>query len=180
MSQSRQQQAKVTSIFTSVRAPALVKQAPSSSTVTTRRMTLALCNSRCQSGFKPRLVQIFKRICFRFLNVGILFRCLCSWARQLTLTRFAWPKCKWVPGRTEMKIFTINLMRRNGYRTVYSPWIRNGTRINNSSFKWREKVADNLAVYMVYGRLTQRGIDFRRNLTSVNVRFWRIKTIPAL
>ena len=122
------------------------------------QFTLPVC------GFKPRLVQIFKRICFRFLNFGILFRCLCSWARQLTLTRFAWPKCKWVPGRTEMKICMINVMRRNGYRTVYSPWIRNGTRINNSSFKWRKKETDKLAVYMVYGRLTQRGIDFRRNL----------------
>ena len=58
---------------------------------------------------------------------------LCPWARHFTLKCFIWLRWKWVPGRTEMKMCTISLMRRNGCRTVCSPWSWNGTRMNRSS-----------------------------------------------
>ena len=37
------------------------------------------------------------------------------------------------PGRTEMTMCTISSMRRNGCRTVCSPWKSNGTQMNRSS-----------------------------------------------
>ena len=47
---------------------------------------------------------------------------LCPWARHLTLTCFTSLRVKSVPGRTEMTMCMISSMRRNGCRTVCSPW----------------------------------------------------------
>ena len=58
---------------------------------------------------------------------------LCLWARHFILKCFTWLRWKWVPGRTEMAMCTISSMRRNGCRTVCSPWSWNGTRMNRSS-----------------------------------------------
>ena len=86
----------------------------------------------CRAVSNPACCRIFREIsCFSPLNLGTLSRC--PWARHFTLKCFTWLRWKWVPGRTEMAMCTISSMRRNGCRTVRSPWSRNGSRMNRSS-----------------------------------------------
>ena len=46
---------------------------------------------------------------------------------------YPWLMFKWLPDRTDIAICTICSMRRNGCRTVCTPWSWNGTRMNRSS-----------------------------------------------
>ena len=88
----------------------------------------------CRVVSNPAWCRIFREIsCFSPLNLGTLLRMLCPWARHFTLKCFTWLRWEWVPGRTEMAMCTISSMRRNGCRTVCSPWSWNGTRMNRSS-----------------------------------------------
>ena len=77
--------------------------------------------------FEPSLVQDIKRnIIFLPSQYWDIVSMLCPWARHFTptcLTRF---RCKWASGRTEIAMCTISSMRRNGCRTVWSPWSWNG------------------------------------------------------
>ena len=67
---------------------------------------------------------------------------LCPWARYLTLKYFTWHRWKWEPGRTEVALWRISSMRRNGCRTVCSPWSWGGTRMNKSSDRGECKKSD--------------------------------------
>ena len=69
------------------------------------------------------LVQKFQRnIMFIPSQSWDIVKMLCPWARHFTLKCFTWLRWKWVPGRTAMAMCTISSMRRNGCRTVCSPW----------------------------------------------------------
>ena len=95
---------------------------------------MALCRCRClPCDFKPRLMQDFQRdVMFLPSHSWDIVSMVCYWARHFTLKFFTWLRWEWVPGRTEMVMCTISSMRRNGCRTVCSPWSWNDTRMNRT------------------------------------------------
>ena len=86
--------------------------------------SVALCPFRCLPfGFEPRLLQDFHiNIMFLLSQFWDIVSMLWPWARHFTIKCFTWFRWKWVPGRTEIAMCTISSMRRNGCRTVCSPW----------------------------------------------------------
>ena len=101
------------------------------------RAWLELCQCRClPCGFEFRLVQDFqKNIMFLLSQYWDIVSMLCPWTRHFTLKCYTWLRWKRVglPGRTEMAMYMISSMRRNGCRTVCSPWSSDGTWMNSSS-----------------------------------------------
>ena len=95
---------------------------------------MALCRCRClPCDFKPRLMQDIQRdVMFLPSHSWDIVSMVCYWARHFTLKFFTWLRWKWVLGRTEMVMCTISSMRRNGCRTVCSPWSWNDTRMNRT------------------------------------------------
>ena len=93
--------------------------------------SVALCLS---CSFEPRLVRDFqKNTMFLLSQSWDIVSMLWSLVGHFTFkcfTRLGW---KWTPGRRKMAMSTISSMRRNGCRTVCSPWSWNGTRMNRSS-----------------------------------------------
>ena len=89
----------------------------------------------CRAVSDPVWCRIFRGMSFFSpLNVWTLFRCCVRGQCTLvTLTCFTWLLCKLLHHRTEMAICA---MRRNGCRTVLSPWSWNGTRTIRCSDQW--------------------------------------------
>ena len=82
-------------------------------------------------------------------------------ARHSTLKCFTWLKWKWVPVRKEMAMCMISPMRRNGCRTVCSPWIWDGTPINMSQASWCQVWSTSWAVSTLLYRYITDNIIFK-------------------
>ena len=93
----------------------------------------ALSMSLPEVRFRTRLVQDFGRNIMFLPSLYWDISMLCHWAMYLTPQCFTWLRQKWVPGRTEMAMCMISSMRRNGCRTVCSPWSWDGTLLNRPS-----------------------------------------------